>query len=91
MEITSPDTSTNTHISDQVKLHCGVPQGSVLGIFLFLIMVKENYILNENIQHLEDDVTLALAYKPGYGSTLLNDVLDHESQWASVNRIQIIP
>ncbi|XP_069975515.1 uncharacterized protein [Penaeus vannamei] len=65
-------TRANNQISDEIDLHCGVPQVTVLDPLLFLIMVHDK-IPHVKIYKYVDDMTLALTHQPGFKFNKLAD------------------
>ena len=53
-------TRTRGQVSSELPLHCGVPQGTVLGPLLFIIMVNENWDPTSRIYKYVDDTLLLL-------------------------------
>ena len=77
-------------VSSELPLHCGVPQGTVLGPLLFIIMVNENWDPASRIYKYVDDTTIAVAYKPG-DTPPIQEILLRVSEWTKVNNMQINP
>ena len=83
-------TRTRGQTSSELPLHCGVPQGTVLGPLLFIIMVNENWAPSSRIYKYVDDTTIAVAYKPGEMPPL-QEILTRVSEWTKVNNMKINP
>lgn len=87
VNLLSRRTRANNKTSDDTELHCGVPQGTVLGPLLFLIMVIEDNIPHAKIYKCVDDMTVA--HKPGQGNILLQNAYNQVSEWASSNKMLV--
>ena len=83
-------TRTRGQVSAELPLHCGVPQGTVLGPLLFIIMVNENWDPNSRIYKYVDDTTIAVAYKPG-DTPPIQEILTRISEWTERNKMKINP
>ena len=83
-------TRTRGQVSSELPLHCGVPQGTVLGPLLFIIMVNENWDPTSRIYKYVDDTTIAVAYKPGE-TPPIQEILQRVSEWTKVNNMKINP
>ena len=86
-------TKANGKISDPHPIHCGVPQGSVLGPLLFIIYINDlGHILdNMNCQHYADDTVL---YLPNNEDTPLvenaiNSDLGKVDTWCKANKLSL--
>ena len=82
----------NGESSDHMNIHCGVPQGSVLGPLLFLIYINDLPNVSEKlfIYLFADDTNL---YYESEDLQVLESVLNRElkqlSQWLKVNRLAL--
>ena len=83
-------TRTWGQVSSDLPLHCGVPQGTVLGPLLFIIMVNENWDPTSRIYKYVDDTTIAVAYKPG-DTPPIQEILQRASEWTKANNMKINP
>ena len=83
--------SVNTFLSDEAKVTSGVPQGSVLGPLLFLVMISD---IDEKIKHsilssFADDTRLMKAISCAADVSLLQDDLDIVYDWTSINNMEL--
>ncbi|MEL7520669.1 MAG: reverse transcriptase family protein, partial [Cyanobacteria bacterium J06553_1] len=83
-------TRARGQVSSDLPLHCGVPQGTVLGPLLFIIMVNENWDPASRIYKYVDDSTIAVAYKPG-DTPPIQEILHRVSEWTKANNMKINP
>ena len=83
-------TRAKGQVSDELPLHCGVPQGTVLGPLLFIIMVNEDWDPTSRIYKYVDDSTIAVAYKPGHIPPI-QEILQRVNEWTKVNNMKINP
>ena len=83
-------TRTRGQTSTELPLLCGVPQGTVLGPLLFIIMVNENWDPTSRIYKYVDDTTIAVAYKPG-NTPPIQQILQRVSEWTKANNMKINP
>ena len=83
-------TRARGQVSTELPLHCGVPQGTVLGPLLFIIMVNESWHPSCRIYKYVDDTTIAVAYKPG-DIPPIQEILQHINQWTKDNNMKINP
>ena len=85
-------TVANGVTSEQLPIHCGVPQGSVLGPLFFLVYVNDvlNAMDDCNIKLYADDTVL---YQSGINShetaAKLQTSLDLFVRWCSINKLTI--
>ena len=82
----------NQDISDQKTISCGVPQGSVLGLFLFRIYINGIYLSAPEISFylFADDTCLFYANK-SYSKlkNILNCSLDNIANWLRANKLTL--
>ena len=84
--------SINGYESGLVTLNCGIPQGCVLGLFLFLLYVND---LNQAIKfckvhHFGDDTNLlCLSNSVKKLNKLANADLKHLANWLNANKISL--
>ena len=83
-------TRAGGQVSSELPLHCGVPQGTVLGPLLFIIMVNEFWDPTCQIYKYVDDTTIAVAYKPG-DTPPIQEILQRVSEWTNLNNMKINP
>ena len=83
-------TRARGHVSSELPLHCGVPQGTVLGPLLFVIMVNEDWDPANRIYKYVDDTTIAFSYKPGE-TPPIQETLQRVSEWTKMNNMKINP
>ena len=73
--------------SHWTDLKAGVPQGSILGLLLFLIYINDNHIvrnINSSIRLFADDTSLYIIVEnPIQAATVLNSGLSQICTWAS--------
>ena len=84
----------NSCFSDWLDIPAGVPQGTRLGPWLFLIMIND-LSLSANISStylwkFADDTTTSESIPPNGGSSLQEN-LNHISEWSRINSFQIHP
>ena len=84
----------NSCFSDWLDIPTGVPQGTRLGPWLFLIMIND-LSLSANISStylwkFADDTTTSESIPPNGGSSLQEN-LNHISEWSRINSFQIHP
>ena len=78
-------------ISKKIIVHSGVPQGSHIGPFLFLIFINDlNNIINHSHPLLfADDVKLRLSFKNYDEHRLLQEDLNTVSTWCDINDMEL--
>ena len=87
-------TIANNIISDRRQITCGVPQGSILGPYMFLIYINDlsNSLKLSSVKFYVDDTAL---YLKGTKPELLRHQMEMElrtmSDWCATNKLTITP
>ena len=90
----SQATIANNIISDRRQITCGVPQGSILGPYMFLIYINDlsNSLKLSSVKFYADDTAL---YLKGTNPELLRHQMEMElrtmSDWCATNKLTINP
>ena len=85
----SQQVSVNGHLSEKVHVKSGVPQGSVLGPLLFLILMSDIdcEILDSFLSSFADDTRIGMSVKTEEDTKKLQNDLDSVYKWASKNNM----
>ena len=84
--------SFNKTLSDPLPIHCGIPQGSILGPLLYIIYVNDFCYCSNAFKYIlfADDTTLLISHENiVHLSYLISSELDNVSKWFDNNRLVI--
>ncbi len=78
---------------DKKAVFAGVPQGSVLGLLLFIIYINDIVEdINSNIRLFAEDTSLyAIIDDPDVNAVVMNDDLQRILEWADKLQVSFIP
>ena len=82
----------NGSLSDSQPLTCGIPQGTILGLLLFILDINDlpNCLVNSHPRIYADDTRLTFASNDvAYLEENMNDDLTKITEWLSVNKITL--
>ena len=85
--------SNNQSKSDQKLIHCGVFQGSLIGLLFFLIYINNlNFAFKSQPRFFADDNCVIVIYlNPEQLLIKINSTLQNLHQWCCVNKLLINP
>ena len=84
--------SVNGSLSDSQPLTCGIPQGTILGLLLFILDINDlpNCLFNSHPRIYEGDTHLTFANNDvAYLEENMNDDLTKTTEWLSANKITL--
>ena len=84
--------SVNGSLSDSQPLTCGIPQGTILGLLLFILDINDlpNCLVNSHPRIYADDTRLTFASNDvAYLEENMNDDLTKITEWLSANKITL--
>ena len=82
----------NGFLSDDCRVTCGVPQGSILGPLLFLIFINDlpNCLIHSTPRHFADDTHISVSGKNlDVIELLVNTELNSLSTWLVANKLSL--
>ena len=79
----------NGHLSDEAPVKSGVPQGSVLGPLMFLILISDidNGIVESFLSSFADDTRLGKSVSSEEDANILQGDLNKVYEWANINNM----
>ena len=84
--------SVNGSVSDSQPLTCGIPQGTILGLLLFILYINDlpNCLVNSHPRIYAGDTHLTFANNDvAYLEENMNDDLTKITEWLSANKITL--